>query len=772
MSSIEGRQFSFPDGIKAEIQRGIASIADHPSVNEIIRVHLNTENNSVDAVVAVQLGLPNKWMAAGASPNGVFAVEGVTFSFSQSFPIHAPTVKLRADFDRSLAHVQPGSSREGVLPCIYDGDINELLHEQGLWAIVDQVVFWLEKAAMNQLIDRNQGWEPVRRDSLEDIIIADSDYLRSLVNSKKGYVFLEFGYLKINKLKSPNSLSKKHFIYGQVGTHPLKLTELDVLFYEMMGTKSSHGRSIAVIVTPDKLPNGKLQIADRYSPENVTNVDSLRERAKKCGCYKNYERALSLLKQRLSLLNSKGATFSTAVVLCVRRPLHLIGESSDIELLPYIVEVGAPQLLVEGDKTPVWSAGHKYAITPKLLRAFSSEQPLPANQDVVLVGCGSVGSKIGIHMTRSGAAPSIVIDKKYLSPHNATRHALLPEARDKDMTWLGSKARALALAIKGLGQDSKDFDADITEAVHNTKLLQKLFPRETWAVINATASFPVREALAAIEPKKLRSRVIETLLYANGRVGLMTIEGSGRNPNSIDLIAQAYEVMRANEKLRDAVFVVEDSMPYYATGQGCGSTTMIISDAQISMLAASMAIGISKMRAEGLPDAGGRILVGTVTDNEMGLNWTHINVPPVHVVPINGNSSWTIRLSETANQKILKDCAEHLSVETGGILVGRISEAQQAFVVTDVLPAPQDSRRSKREFVLGTNAVKEMLEEYSSSCNYALYCLGTWHSHLSDSESSERDLQTAREVANSRTVPLVLLIRTPETYRAIAAINF
>jgi hypothetical protein len=429
-------------------------------------------------------------------------------------------------------------------------------------------------------------------------------------------------------------------------------------------------------------------------------------------------------------------------------------------------------LLVEGDQTPVWSAGHKYAITPKLLQAFSGEQPLAENLNVVLVGCGSLGSKIAIHMARSGAAPSIVIDRKFLSPHNAARHALLPEPRDKDMTWLGSKAKALALAIKGLGQDSKDFEADITETIHNTKLLQKLFPRETWAIINSTASLTVREALAAIQPKKLRSRVIETLLYANGRVGLMTIEGLGRNPNSVDLIAQAYELIRANEQLRNAVFLVEYSMSYYPTGQGCGSTTMIISDAKISMLAASMAIGISKMRTEGLPDAGGRILVGTVTDNEMGLNWTHINVPPVLVVSINGNSSWTVRLSETANQKILKDCAEHPSVETGGILVGRISEAQQAFVVTDVLPAPQDSRRSKCKFVLGTNAVKEMLEEYSSSCNYALYCLGTWHSHLSDSGASERDLQTAMEVANSRTMPFVLLIRTPATYRAIAAINF
>jgi Prokaryotic E2 family A/ThiF family len=768
MSSFEGKQFPFPDGVKAEIQRGISLIADHPSIRKIVQVHLNTSNNNIDAVVAVKLGFPNKWMASGKSPNGVSAIENVTFSFPQSFPVHAPTVKLRADFDRSLAHVQPILSKEAVFPCIYEGDTDELLHAQGLWAIVDQVVSWLEKAAMKQLIDPNQGWEPVRRDILEDIIVADSDYLHGLVDSKNGYVMLAFGYLKINKLKSPNSFSKQHLIYGQIGTHQLRAKDLDVLFHEMMGTKSSYGGSLAVIVTPDKLPNGELQIADKYSPESVIDVGSLRERASECGCHKNFERAISFLQQRLNLLDSKGATFPIAIVLCVRRPFHLIGNSSDIELLPYIVEVGAPQMLVKGEKTPVWSAGHKYAITKKLLQAFSSEQSSPENRDVVLVGCGSLGSKIAIHMARSGVAPSIVIDKRNFSPHNAARHGLLPEASNKDIAWVRSKALALALAIKGLAQKSKGFHVDITQAVHSSTLLNKLFPRDTWAVINTTASLTVREALAAIEPKKL-PRIIETLLYAKAQVGLITVEGPNRNPNSIDLIALFYEAMRVNDKLRDIVFTQEDSIAYHATGTGCGSTTMIISDAKISMLAASMTIGISKMRTEGLPSSGGRILVGTVTDDEMGLNWTSINVPPFHVVPINKNSSWTVRISETAHQKILKDCVEHPLVETGGIIVGRISETQQAFIVTDILPAPQDSERSKHEFVLGTDAVNKMLEEYSSSCNYALYCLGTWHNHLSDSEPSERDLQTAKEIARRQTIPSVLLIKTPANYCAVSA---
>ncbi|MEO1185667.1 MAG: Mov34/MPN/PAD-1 family protein [Cyanobacteria bacterium J06636_27] len=373
-------------------------------------------------------------------------------------------------------------------------------------------------------------------------------------------------------------------------------------------------------------------------------------------------------------------------------------------------------------------------------------------------------------MARSGIAPSIVIDNKNLSPHNAARHALLPEAINKDSTWFGSKARALALAINGLGQVSKYVDADVTQAVHDSKLLKKLFPRKAWAVINTTASLAVREALAAIEPKKLPLRVIETSLFAEGKVGLMTIEGLGRNPNSVDLIAQAYEVMRTSEQLRNAVFVAEDSTSYYATGQGCGSRTMIISDARISMLAAPMATGISKMLAKGLPSKSGRILLGAVDENEMGLSWKSIDVLPFHVVPINNDSSWTVRISEPAHQKILKDCANYPNVETGGILVGRIFQTQQAFVVTDVLPAPENSQRSRFEFVLGTSG--NMLEKYLSSCNGVLYCLGTWHSHPTDSVASNQDLQTAKKITNSRTLPSVLLIRTPVKYYAVSASIF
>jgi len=141
----------------------------------------------------------------------------------------------------------------------------------------------------------------------------------------------------------------------------------------------------------------------------------------------------------------------------------------------------------------------------------------------------------------------------------------------------------------------------------------------------------------------------------------------------------------------------------------------------------------------------------------------------VHLVQVENNSKWSVRLSEFAHQKILNEFNTYQEVETGGILLGRISETQQAFIVTDILSAPRDSRRSRTEFELGFDGVRRDLREYSSSCNSSLYCLGTWHSHLHNTGPSQRDFQVAEKIAQNSLFPSILLIKTPNTYRAIIA---
>lgn len=759
--------FSVPTGTKATVQQAVDLIALHPSVDRIDSI-ARARFGYVDITAVIQLGLPLPWMAAGISPNGVLTLEPVIFSFSPDFPVRAPKIRLRDNFDRSLAHIQPGSLEEPICPCFYEGNVDELLQAEGLWSIINQIVDWLEKAALGQLIDPEQGWEPVRRDSLKNLIVVDNDHIRNLVSPKREkQQFLSFVYVKIRQPASTEKSNQLGAVYGQVGTTRLLVNQANInqLFYETNLVQPTIGHSLAIVVTPGKLPSSLPHIADRYQPETVTDLSSLRQRAKEYGCLNGLDTAFSTLKQQIRRWTFKGRQFPIAVILCARRPFHLIGEASEIEIVPYILYMGAPELLAEGNRTPVTPAAHRHAITPKLLQSFSGNPLSPEKRDITLVGGGSLGSKIALHLARNGEAPNIIVDKGLLTPHNAARYALIPSA-DVELTWFNYKAQALALAIEGFGQSAQPFHEDVTTVVQKPELLKQFFPDKTWGIINATASLVVRETLASIKPNILPQRVIETSLYADGTVGLVTVEGSNRNPNSSDLIAQVYEAIRADERLRKAVFEADEPMRRRNIGHGCGSVTMAVPDARLSLMAASMTINITQMRVDGFPNEG-RILLGAIADDGIGLTWTMLPVPPSQVVPIQNNSAWTVRIAGRAHQKIVEECRRFPAVETGGLLVGRVSQIQQAFIVTDVLPAPQDSQRSRSEFVLGTVGVKAMLENYSKSCRDTLYCLGTWHNHLQESGVSLRDRETAGQIASSQVTPSVLLIRTPSSYHAI-----
>jgi len=90
--------------------------------------------------VALRLGLPNAWAADGHSPNGVRAIETVSVRFPARYPLQAPVVFLRADFDRSLAHVLPAGPASRPRPCLFDGNLAELLQQEGVAAVINQLV--------------------------------------------------------------------------------------------------------------------------------------------------------------------------------------------------------------------------------------------------------------------------------------------------------------------------------------------------------------------------------------------------------------------------------------------------------------------------------------------------------------------------------------------------------------------------------------------------------------------------------------------------------
>ena len=90
--------------------------------------------------------------------------------------------------------------------------------------------------------------------------------------------------------------------------------------------------------------------------------------------------------------------------------------------------------------------------------------------------------------------------------------------------------------------------------------------------------------------------------------------------------------------------------------------------------------------------------------------------------------------------------------------MGRLSEVSRVAHVVDVIEAPEDSRRASDEFVLGTEGLQRRMREYSETVGWSLYCLGTWHSHLSPGGPSAQDRVTARAVGLARLTPSIFLI--------------
>ena len=78
-----------------------------------------------------------------------------------------------------------------------------------------------------------------------------------------------------------------------------------------------------------------------------------------------------------------------------------------------------------------------------------------------------------------------------------------------------------------------------------------------------------------------------------------------------------------------------------------------------------------------------------------------------------------------------EEVARWPDVETGGVLMGRLSEVSRVAHVVDVVEAPVDSYRSINEFVLGTKGLRPRLREYSESVDWSLYCLAARGESLS-----------------------------------------
>jgi hypothetical protein len=443
------------------------------------------------------------------------------------------------------------------------------------------------------------------------------------------------------------------------------------------------------------------------------------------------------------------------VIMLVRRPRRLPDSDCAIELIAYLLQLTLPS----GD--PAWDEVRPVAcyedIRPRLLRRLSGDRP---GQPWALLGAGSLGSKIALHLARSGAAPTICADIGWLRPHNGARHALYPSLEDGSLSgWLEPKAPSLAAAIGGLGQQTASLEGNHSRLIN--VLNQPNGPEARW-LLNTTGSTVAREWLASREAVDAPP-VVEAGLFDGGELGFVTIEGDGHNPDSAELMAAIYQLARHREDLRTRLFRARGHEEFVPIGQGCDSATMVMSDAHLSAMAAP----IAEIAAA---------IEGTVREGQthilsrdgLALRHERLAIDPRTRVPLEGLEDWNVSLPPEVLQAIEDDVARWPSVETGGVLVGWSSLISRHLYVVDVIPAPPDSLRTSSEFVLGVQGLQTVLAELAAETTGALHCVGTWHSHLGKASPSAKDWASAAAIGNTESKTMTLLVHGSDGLRAIS----
>lgn len=748
--------------LPSRLQWAIRAIRAYPYTSELSVCSDPEDSEVVHVRFKARTELPGRWRSE--SPSGVRRYESVLFIFELNFPRKAPVVYLRADFDRSHPHLQPSLPNSLPEPCLVYGSPRELIQARGgINALLDQLALWLERAAFVKLIDPVYGWEPTRRDNIRSIVVVNSSDLLGRINKRGGCDCFQTDLFWDSSEEQPARWS-----YVDV-TKQLQITRSGLKSIGSFATKAPfvHKRSLTFFAWPGSTVDGIPKVDGVYTPETVHTVHEMFERAKLFGC--QIDLKIQLRKYR-SLLGSLVYTVAVPIIiiLVARRPYDLIGTLTPYELCPYLVLVQKGSELLPNSNTSVIPLGHRNTISQEVLRKTSGSFDNREQSTWTSVGCGSVGSKLSMHLARQGNGPSVVVDNGYLEPHNYARHSALPLNSKLERMFFRQKSKQLALDIGALAQHVDSYHKDVVDLLGSSEKTDIISKQTGRYLVNSTGSLVVREVLANEEWKKQDSRpsVIECCLMGAGAVGYFSVEGADGCPNSTDLVAEFYSALQNQPNIASRVFGV--STDIISVGQGCGSQSFIISDAKISQHVAPFAKILNGILSSPEETVNSYIQYQVLDNDGIGIQSYKIKIDPPIIIPANVDGKPTTRLSAQVAKSIDEQIKYMPGRETGGVLIGRYSAIGHAFHVTDTIAAPIDSKSSPELFVLGTSGLKDRIKTISELTGGALYVLGTWHNHLSVNGPSAIDQISAQIMAKSQNFPLLMLIHTPDGYITVS----
>jgi hypothetical protein len=740
------------------VKAAIGQISIHPSVIDVVSTPNKDELGNWIIEINMEVQLPRDAKDTGITATGVKATEWVKIVFPTSFPARAPKLFLRPDFNRAHPHINPGKPGELVSPCIYEGRLDDLLHEPD-WinGIINQLADWLSKAATGELLDcSGQGWEPIRRDSVDGTIVTNISIIRERMANAKNPIsqYLRYEYWQ-SIVAHSGRIIDENALYPNIGE---AIRNFRIGNNEHSPFRSNF--SLAMVIS-----GGTKKTIDVYQPDDVDNLEQLLFRAESYGCRSGLENRLKEIIENITLPLIE-QTLEVTVLFAVKRPCNLIGEGSDIEVIPYgITFISDENRRLQLTRTSVFPLVLIQKVSQQLLAETSDRNFNKADhrKEIAMIGCGSLGSKIAMHLARSGHGPFRLYDRDCFSPHNAARHAVANSAAAEFMlpkVWLTENL------LTQVGAKVTKVNNPTEDVISRLQIKPDLFAKCNGLIIDATASSSVQDALCMISPKHFGAPLLQVALYGRGKIGFFGLEGRDRNPRIDDLVAQLYQLGLDSSPIGTALYQATN-FDRINTGQGCASFSMKMSDAKISLFSAGIAERASQLLDNEIPK-GGELLVGLLTEDGLGVNWVREPTTKIEILYIGDKSKWELRIPVALKEKMRMETEQHRPLETGGALIGHINWGRRTIYVTGLLPPPTDSEFRNDEFVLGIQGLKKQISAIEKATSHTLTYLGTWHSHPKGGDASGKDRRTLAELTRQRgNVPSACLIYRPEGLLAV-----
>ncbi|XLZ71468.1 ThiF family adenylyltransferase [Massilia sp. SR12] len=736
--------------IKVRATQIAAELERHQALADVALQEMRHDGGLI-FTVQVAVPLPGRAAAAGRSSTGVLSKETCTLVFAPSWPVNGPRMFLRADFPLDLPHINPHKQGDLVSPCLVEGSIDELFHRFGMDAVIDQLVEWLAKAAAGQLIDQAQGWEPTRRDQNDGLLVFDASALNTAITNSPISAY------------RVNFMAREDYFHGQLNGYDevdLGAFRYDASTIDLSGQKWSRGGTVALVARVAS-PAWEEMTFDEYFPDSVTDLPTLLNSAVRLGIDREaLEQKVKEFCRDQDWTSRDGARdheIYAAVILAVKRPLHLITDRErSVEFLPYFLRYYGNALQNKIEVKSVW---HAYAPSAKVLQAAAGFDGVDTSKKIVLAGCGSVGSKIGMHLGRAGFGNIAFVDDDWISPHNMARHGLLV----REFLVPTSKAQLMQEAFAGLSHAGcQIFKGDFTSLLADQSDFRSIGCHEADLIIDATASLTVMAA-ETMSPllDATQARLARVLMYGRGRCTALLIEGMARSCRVDDLTVAIFNACRTDPTLRVAVAGNANDATRLAVGDNCSSMTTPMSDSTVSRSAALAALKIEQLLRAG-PAEKGTLCIGVTDELGVGVAWREISVGPTLALSCTLGSGWTVRVPQWIADEIATEVQGWPGIETGGALIGHLVEATKTIVIGGLIDAPPDSIREAARFVLGTEGlVAALARAHEDSVGY-LHFVGTWHSHPMGGSHSALDHSTLTHLADiAPDLPMLSLVWRP-----------